>query len=149
MQYLRSPLFLHRRCTNHQSPSSASLFLSSPVAPFDCTRTSPIPPPPPMARLMPSFAAAVPPSKIPAVRDCPTPSYMPKPLITTKYYLFLQRAPCFSLSLRHLRRRHRPGKVPHVRNYELGRGQVLGRQRRRAAGHRQHDGCDESCRCGG
>ncbi len=50
---------------------------------------------------------------------------------------------------RRLCRRHRPGICPHVRDCERGRGQVLGIQRLRAAGHRQQDGCDESGGCSG
>ncbi len=50
---------------------------------------------------------------------------------------------------RHFRRRYRPGRLAHMRNRDWRPGQMLGQQQQRAAGHRQHDGYNASCGCGG
>ncbi len=58
-----------------------------------------------------------------------------------------QKKPFFSHWHRCLRHRHRLGDTSHVRDRGGWRGQVLGRQLQRAAGHREHGGSDEPRGC--
>ncbi len=59
---------------------------------------------------------------------------------TTKSYLPTH-------SFRFLRHRHSLGGSPHVRDRGRGRGQVLGLQRQRPAGDREHDRSEPTCGC--